>query len=382
MVCASDASSEDLRALLGAGAHEVIVPGDAPDAPSMLDELLDRLDRMAGGRAQALDCVADAARASAAELPADIIGHSRAIRDVYGLVERAGQSNATVLITGETGTGKEAIAQQIHVGGKRQRHAFVAINCAAFPETLLESELFGHRRGSFTGAEKDKAGHFEIAHRGTLFLDEVGETSPALQAKLLRVLQEREVLPVGATRPHPIDVRVIAATNRTLSGEIEKGRFREDLYYRLAVFPIRVPALRERPEDILPLAHHFLEMHGALEGKTKCQLSLAARRLLQTHNWPGNVRELENEIQRMLALSEASELITPKLLSPAVLGIVSAIDQAPRGGDTLRATLERIEAWLIRRALEHNGGRKALTARKLGVTREGLYKKMKRLNIE
>ncbi|HIG00511.1 MAG TPA: AAA family ATPase [Myxococcales bacterium] len=310
-----------------------------------------------------------------------VVGQSAAMRDIHALIWRAAHSRATVLVQGETGTGKELVARLVHARGPRRKATYVAINCAAFPESLLESELFGHRKGAFTGADRDRPGHFELAHRGTLFLDEIGETSPALQAKLLRVLQEREVLPVGGNRPRPVDVRVIAATNRDLGEETRAGRFREDLFYRLAVFPITLPSLRERPEDILELANHFLHKHGQREQKPGCQLSAAARRLLLSHAWPGNVRELENEIQRALALAETGECIGPRLLSPRLTGLMEAIAQAPHAGESLHASLCSIEAWLIRRALDHNGGRRALTARKLGVTREGLYKKMKRLGI-
>ena len=310
-----------------------------------------------------------------------VVGQSAAMRDIHALIWRAAHSRATVLVQGETGTGKELVARLVHARGPRRKSTYVAINCAAFPESLLESELFGHRKGAFTGADRDRPGHFELAHRGTLFLDEIGETSPALQAKLLRVLQEREVLPVGGNRPRPVDVRVIAATNRDLGEETRAGRFREDLFYRLAVFPITLPSLRERPGDILELADHFLHKHGQREQKPGCQLSAAARRLLLSHSWPGNVRELENEIQRALALAETGECIGPRLLSPRLTGLMEAVAQAPHAGESLHASLCSIEAWLIRRALDHNGGRRALTARKLGVTREGLYKKMKRLGI-
>jgi Nif-specific regulatory protein len=258
----------------------------------------------------------------------------------------------------------------------------VAVNCAAFPDSLLESELFGHVRGAFTGADRDKPGLFAEADGGTVFLDEIGETSGPLQATLLRVLQEREVRPVGSARSRPVDVRVIAATNRKLKNEAARGFFRQDLYYRLAVFPISVPPLRERREDILLLAEHFLKRHGERESKPGCRLSRPAAHLLVAHDWPGNVRELENEIQRALALSDPGSLITPKLLSQAVAGITIPIRENTRPGDTLRANMDRIEAWLIRRALEQHGQRRTATARKLGITREGLYKKMKRLNIE
>jgi transcriptional regulator with GAF, ATPase, and Fis domain len=224
---------------------------------------------------------------------------------VFALIERAQRTGATVLLTGDTGTGKELLAREIHRGSERRERSFVALNCAAFPETLLESELFGHVRGSFTGADRDKQGLFEVADRGTLFLDEVGETSGPFQAKLLRVLQEREIRPVGGTRARKVDVRLVAATNRDLRFEVGSGRFREDLYYRLAVFPIAVPPLRARTDDILPLAEHFLALHGAREGKRGCRFSRAAARLLLSYPWPGNVRELENEVPRARALRGA-----------------------------------------------------------------------------
>ncbi|MBW2420503.1 MAG: sigma 54-interacting transcriptional regulator [Deltaproteobacteria bacterium] len=369
----------------GAGAAEIIVVGDGDsDARgNVLEEILVRIDilaktrgseRRAGSRPGLAAC-------RQARFP-EVIGSSRALRDVLGLVERASGSSATVLLTGETGTGKEVIARAIHQNSNRQRHAFVAINCAAFPDTLLESELFGYRKGAFTGAEKDKPGLFELAHGGTLFLDEIGETTAPLQAKLLRVLQEREVLPVGGSRPRGINVRVIAATNRTLRGESTKEALREDLYYRLAVFPIAIPPLRERCDDIVPLAEHFLLLHGGRDGKESCRLSQSAIHLLLSHRWPGNVRELENEMQRALALAEPGELITPSLLSDRVKEIIEPVCVGAERGESLREALDRIEAWLIRRCLEFNGGRRAATARKLGVTREGLYKKMKRLGIQ
>jgi Nif-specific regulatory protein len=255
------------------------------------------------------------------------------------------------------------------------------VNCAAFPDTLLESELFGHTRGSFTGADRDKKGLFELAEGGVLFLDEVGETSPTLQVKLLRVLQEREVRAVGGTRARHIDVRLIAATNRDLATEVKRGGFREDLYYRLAVFPIAVPPLRERREDVLPLAQHFLELHGGREGKPGCRLDPRAAELLLAFPWPGNVRELENEMQRCVALIEAGGTVGAELLSDRITGCFEPAGDLVRPGETLHAALDRLEAWLIRHTLDENHGRRAATARQLGVTREGLYKKMKRLRI-
>jgi transcriptional regulator with PAS, ATPase and Fis domain len=380
LVCLRDRDHAHMRRLLAGGASEVILTSDDASAPPLLDELLGRVDRLATGTPPGE--TGGAAGSQAAPPFRDGLVCSRAMRSVYALAERARGSAATVLLTGETGTGKEVLARWIHAGGPRKSQRFVAVNCAAFPESLLESELFGHCKGAFTGADRDKPGLFEAAHRGTLFLDEAGETSPALQAKLLRVLQEREVRPVGSAKARAVDVRVIAATNRSLVAEIEAGRFRQDLYYRLAVFPIGVPALRERVPDILPLARHFLAQHGTREGKPGCRFTPAAERLLATHGWPGNVRELENEVQRALALAEPGALITPRLLSPRVLGVLEALDRGGRRGETLHEALDRVEAWLIRRALAHNAGRRAVTARKLGVTREGLYKKMKRLGIE
>jgi transcriptional regulator with PAS, ATPase and Fis domain len=286
-----------------------------------------------------------------------------------------------VLLSGETGTGKELLGRAIHSGGRRRTGPFVGVNCAAFPDSLLESELFGHVKGAFTGADREKQGLFEAACDGTLFLDEVGETSGPLQAKLLRVLQEREVRPVGGTRTRRVDVRVIAATNRDLRFEVSNGHFREDLFYRLAVFPIPVPPLRKRPEDILLLVEHFLHQHGRRERKPGCHVSRDAAHLLLSYSWPGNVRELENEVQRALALSEPGGEITPNLLSDSVTRIIEPVEAVMHDGESLQETLQRIEAWLLRRALEAHDGHRTRTARRLGITREGLYKKMKRFGI-
>jgi DNA-binding NtrC family response regulator len=311
-----------------------------------------------------------------------IVGSSPEMHEVYALIDVASRSHATVLVTGETGTGKELVARAIHAAGPRGRAPFVGLNCAAFPETLLEAELFGHARGAFTGADRDRAGLIEEAQGGTLFLDEVGETSGPFQAKLLRVLQEREVRRLGDARTRRVDVRVVAATNRDLLREADRGDFRRDLYYRLAVFPIQIPPLRKRVGDIVPLAEHFLATFGEREGRPGVRLSPEAGRLLQSHLWPGNVRELENEVHRALTLAEAGDTLTPDHFSERVAGILEPIEPNLRPGETLRETLERIEAWLLRRALSRNGNRRAATARQLGITREGLYKKMKRFGIE
>jgi len=364
--------------LIAAGAADVVLrPADpGPDA-----ELLERLEKLPPTDALPPDPTPERGRSRRPRWLADIVGESAALHRTFALAERAARSRATVLLAGETGTGKELLARAIHRGSTRAERPFLGLNCAALTETLLESELFGHVRGAFTGADRDKRGLFEMADGGTLFLDEIGETAPSFQARLLRVLQERELRPVGGTRARPVDVRVIAASNRDLHAEVAQGRFREDLYYRLAVFPIRVPALRERAEDVLPLARHFLETHGQRDGKPGLRLSRDVAPLLAAYPWPGNVRELENEMQRVVALAEPHEAITPAHLSPRILGVaepVAAVGMA----ETLADTLARVEAWLVRRALLEHDGRRTQTARHLGLTREGLYKKMKRLGIE
>jgi transcriptional regulator with PAS, ATPase and Fis domain len=310
-----------------------------------------------------------------------IIGTSPQIAEVIELVGHASRSRVTVLLTGETGTGKELFAREVHDGGSNPKAPFVAVNCAAFPEALLESELFGHKRGAFTGADRDKSGLFESANGGTLFLDEIGETTRPFQAKLLRVLQEREVRPIGSSRTRKVDVRVIAATNRNLRREASDAQFRPDLYYRLAVFPIHLPPLRERPLDILLLADHFLSRYASRDGLPTALLSTESRHLLQSYAWPGNVRELENEIQRALAVSEAGSELTPAQFTTRLFEILEPVQAVVQPGESLRETLARVEAWLIRRTLEANSGRRSATAQLLGITREGLYKKMKRHGI-
>ncbi|MFK7894397.1 MAG: sigma-54 interaction domain-containing protein [Myxococcota bacterium] len=335
---------------------------------------------------QAISSIASSTPETAADAVEDetprVVSASDAMAEVAELVDLAASSPSTVLLTGETGVGKEVIARQLHARSCREDEPFVAINCAAFPESLLESELFGHLKGAFTGADRAKTGLFEAAGRGTLFLDEIAEMELPLQAKLLRVLQEREIRPVGGTEATPIHCRMVAATNRILADEVAAGHFREDLFYRLNVFPIRIPPLRERRTDILPLARYFLALHGPREGKRGCHLSLASAQLLESYSWPGNVRELENEILRVLMLTPSHQLATPKSLSAKIVEVLEPVAQGSRPDESLREALERVERWLIRRALANNGGRKARTARKLGLTREGLYKKIKRLGIE
>jgi transcriptional regulator with PAS, ATPase and Fis domain len=366
-------------ALLARGAADVLLRTPPSAGEETSGELVERIERLARNAARA--AAEDGGGTRSRSPSPSIVGDSREMREVYALVECAGRSRATVLVTGETGTGKELVARAIHDGSPRRERAFVAFNCAAFTDTLLESELFGHEKGAFTGADREKKGLVVTADRGTLFLDEVSETSRPFQAKLLRALQEREVRAVGSARARSVDVRVIAASNRDLWGEVCLGRFREDLFYRLAVFPIHVPPLRERPGDVTAIAEFFLDLHGRRERKGDVKLSRDAAHLLQAYRWPGNVRELENEIQRALALATPGDTLTPAHFSRRLFELKESVDAASQAGETLREALQRIEALLIRRALDAHGGRRAVTARSLGITREGLYKKMQRFGI-
>ncbi|HEX7666106.1 MAG TPA: sigma 54-interacting transcriptional regulator, partial [Polyangiaceae bacterium] len=248
----------------------------------------------------------------------EIIGQSAAMKNLNHLLDKVVDTKVTVLIEGETGVGKELVAAAVHYRSRRRDKLFVGQNCAAMPENLLESELFGHRKGAFTGATEEKKGLFEIADGGTLFLDEITETPLSLQSKLLRVLQEGEIRPVGATSERKVNVRIVAATNRNLEKEVAEGRFREDLYYRLKVFPIRVPPLRERREDIPLIATHFLQRFTSEVGKPAAGFAQQALELLKSYDWPGNVRELQNEVQRLVIQVDPGAYVTPELLSPRV----------------------------------------------------------------
>jgi Nif-specific regulatory protein len=312
---------------------------------------------------------------------ADIIGAAAAMKAVLSQLEKVIDTRATVCIEGETGTGKEMIASAIHYQGKRRDKLFVAQNCAALPETLLESELFGHKKGAFTGADHDKKGLFELADGGTLFLDEIGEMSLGLQAKLLRALQEGTVRPVGSTQERQIDVRIICATNRNLATEVEKGRFRQDLYYRLMVFPIRLPPLRERREDIPDLAEHFLKRYTAEYRKSISGFAQATVDAMTAYSWPGNIRELENEVQRLVIQSEPDSFLGPEHLSPQIRKVESTLSRiAPKKG-TLKDMMDQVERWLLQEALREHGGNKTKTAETLGITREGLHKKLSKFGL-
>jgi DNA-binding NtrC family response regulator len=306
------------------------------------------------------------------------VADSPAMVRVLGLIARAAASRVNVLIEGESGTGKELCARAVHSHGPRAAQPFLAQNCAAVPETLLESELFGHARGAFTGADRAHAGLFEQAAGGTLFLDEIGEASPAIQAKLLRVLQEREVRPVGGTAARRIDVRLVAATNRDLRRETSAGRFRLDLLYRLRVFPIVVPPLRERPEDIAPLAQHFIDRFARDEGKQLGGFAPETLKALERYAWPGNVRELENEVQRLVLCAEPGERIGPEALAPWIVSDLAAL---PAAEAPLREVMRQVETALVQSRLREHGYRRDLTARSLGIRRESLWAKLRALGL-
>ncbi|OGG45103.1 MAG: hypothetical protein A3F84_11795 [Candidatus Handelsmanbacteria bacterium RIFCSPLOWO2_12_FULL_64_10] len=306
-----------------------------------------------------------------------VIGQSPAMERVYDLVSKVLRSDVTVLLTGETGTGKELLARCIHFNGTRREGPFVAQNCGALPPELLESELFGHRKGSFTGALEDRPGLFEAADGGTVFLDEIGETSPQMQVRLLRVLQEGEVRRVGETVDRKVDVRVIAATNLDLRAEVRAGRFREDLYFRLHVFPVEVPPLRGRLEDVPILTVHFLKQYAPDQ---RVRFSSEAMDLLCRYAWPGNVRELQNEVQRALLLAGDSGWIGPEALSEAVRGKVRRSEG--RGEGTLNAAVEQVEREMIVEALRRCKGNRTHAARALGVSRWGLVQKIEKYGIE
>jgi len=306
----------------------------------------------------------------------EFVGSSSAMREVQKTIGLLADSDSTVLISGETGTGKEVVARAIHRHGRRAKAPFVAVNCAAIPAELLESLLFGHVRGAFTGAFADRAGSFQEAGGGTLFLDEIGDMDPAMQAKLLRVLQERVVTPVGG-RPVPIDVRVVAATHRDLPSAVRAGHFREDLYYRLGVVPLRLPPLRERLADIVPLAEHFLAL--AAGGREPKRLSSDAASRLLIHSWPGNVRELRNVMERVAVLVRRPVVTAADLDFLNTSGPLLNIDWL---AGTLPEAVARLEAEIIRRALVSAGGNRARAAERLGIRRQLLYDKIARYGLD
>jgi PAS domain S-box-containing protein len=313
----------------------------------------------------------------------DIVSKSQSMRAVRQLAQLVARSTSTALIEGEPGTGKELIARAIHNLGPRKDGPFVAVNCGALPETLAESELFGYEKGAFTDAAKDKPGRFALAEGGTLLLDEVGEISPAMQVKLLRVLQEKEFTPLGAVNPVRADVRILAATNRDLAADVGQGRFRQDLFFRLNIIRIHVPPLRARTEDIPLLVDYFIKKFNAMQGRRITGISERAMSLLLRHDWPGNVRELENAIEHAFVIC-AGSVIEREDLPPHILG------DRPDGHEASLAQsevdplgpLQSVEAVAIREALSRNNGNRTRAAEDLGVSRNTLWRKMRRYGIE
>ena len=318
----------------------------------------------------------------------NIVGRSETIIAVFKMIETVARTNSTILLTGESGTGKGLVAQAVHFHSLRRERPMVSLNCGALPENLLESELFGHMRGSFTGADSNKKGLLEVAERGTIFLDEIGEMSPVMQVKLLRVLQERRFRRVGGLEEQTADIRVVAATNQDLTRLVAEGRFREDLFYRINVIPIALPPLRERREDIPLLAEHFLGKYAESMGKAVTGISRGAMQLLVQHDWPGNIRELENIIERAVAL-EATPTVLAESLPPTIRGdgprpeaaVAPAGDGLPETGFDLEAHVKQIERDYIAQALERAGGVQVKAAELLGMSFRSFRYYVKKYNL-
>jgi two-component system response regulator HupR/HoxA len=323
----------------------------------------------------------------------NLIGKSKKMQQVYHLLSKVSGSESTILIQGENGTGKEMVAKAIHYNSTRKDAVFMAVNCSAFNDNLLDSELFGHVKGSFTGAVKDKKGVFEVANGGTLFLDEIGDTSPSMQVKLLRILQEGTYMPVGATTPKKVNVRVIAATNKPLKEMIAKGEFREDLYYRINVINVALPSLRERQEDIPVLMDFFLQKKCEEAGLPLKSFSKKCLEKMLDHNWPGNVRELQNEVERLVVLAGEDKNVTPDMLSSRILesseggsgGHHSSGGSFLKGVNTngsLKDALEELEILMIREGLKRCGFNKSKLAKELGISRAGLIMKVEKYGLD
>ncbi len=322
----------------------------------------------------------------------NLIGKSKKMQQVYHLLSKVSNSESTILIQGENGTGKEMVAKAIHYNSTRKDAVFMAVNCSAFNDNLLDSELFGHVKGSFTGAVKDKKGVFEVANGGTLFLDEIGDTSPSMQVKLLRILQEGTYMPVGATTPKKVNVRVIAATNKPLKEMIAKGEFREDLYYRINVINVALPSLRERQEDIPVLMDFFLQKKCEEAGMPLKTFSKKCLEKMLDHTWPGNVRELQNEVERLVVLAGEEKTITPDMLSSRILesseshgggsGHGSGALKGVNTNGSLKDALEELEILMIREGLKRCGFNKSKLAKELGISRAGLIMKVEKYGLD
>jgi transcriptional regulator with GAF, ATPase, and Fis domain len=314
----------------------------------------------------------------------ELIGSARAIQDVRSLIRKVAPTETTVLIQGESGTGKELVARGIHRLSPRASESLISLNCAAIPSELIESELFGHKKGSFTGAVADHMGVFRAANKGTLFLDEIEATSPAMQVKLLRAIQSGEIKPVGDNATQTVDVRLIAATNRDLQERIRQGLFREDLFYRVNVFPVLIPPLRDRTDDIPMLVLHFLDRFSVLTGKLVRGIDPAAQELLIRYPWPGNVRELENEIERGHILASEGGNISVRCLSPRIRESIEKMidDKAVSDPVTLKEAIEKIEKIMIQDALDSCSGNRSIAARRLGLSRQGLLNKIHKFGVD
>lgn len=314
----------------------------------------------------------------------NMIGKSKKMQVIYRLLEKVSNSDSTVLIQGENGTGKELVAKAVHYNSPRKDNVFLAQNCSAFNDNLLDSELFGHVKGAFTGAIKDKKGLFEMANGGTLFLDEIGDTSLTMQVKLLRILQEGTFLPVGATAPKKVNVRLLAATNRDLKDMMSKGLFREDLYYRINVINVNLPPLRDRKEDIPVLVDHFLEQRCAEMGVPTKILSKKCLEKFLDYAWPGNIRELENEIERLVVLVGEEKTIVPELLSSRIgeFGVQESPGRGVKTSGTLKEALEELELIMIKEGLKRCNFNKSKLAKELGISRAGLIMKVEKYELD
>jgi two-component system response regulator PilR (NtrC family) len=370
------ATADTALAAMKQGAYDYLTK------PFQIDEINAVISRALEKRALVAENLALRDQVAGRVRLANLLGKSRAMQKVFELITKIHSTKTNVLITGESGTGKELVARALHSEGARAKAPFVAVNCGAIPDELMESELFGHKKGAFTGAVSDHAGLFQEAHGGTLFLDEIGELSLPLQVKLLRALQERKVKPVGASDEHEVDVRVIAATNRDLEAEVARGAFRADLYYRLNVVEIRIPPLRQRREDIPLLAEHFLRRFGTEHGRAMTMASGAMRKL-ESHDFPGNVRELENMIERAVALSStnvinAEDLPEVKASRP---GAEVPSEFPPDGVDLDRLISDYERTWVVS-ALERTGGVRKQAAALLGISFRSLRYRLAKLGID
>jgi DNA-binding NtrC family response regulator len=356
------------------GAIEAIKTGaeEYLSKPFTDEELFEAVRRALEKRSRRRMATPDAAATVGGPLPG-FIGRSEAMQRVYGAIRKAAETTATVLVTGESGTGKELVARAIHYSSRRSAAPFVAVNCGGIPEGLIESELFGHMKGAFTGAVTSRAGFFLTADGGTIFLDEISELSPPLQVKFLRVLQDKAVTMVGATHPRQVDVRIVAATNKNLRSLVERQVFREDLFFRLNVIPIEVPPLRDRGDDVLLLTRHFVEKFSRELGRSAPRLSDAVLASLVAYPWPGNVRELENIVQRLVVMAEGEEIDVPSLP-------VSMRFAAPRPAGIHR-TLAEVEAEHVRAVLASVDNNKTAAAKILGIDRKTLREKLKHLGL-